>query len=107
MTYRPEDAPTKGEADFEEAVDKAYNARWWESHDQVAATARFMADNGYDGNELANFIEKPWKWTDEFVKAEAAYAEDSIEAWVDTTPPGDAEGADIEPVDEDIFRGDR
>lgn len=42
---------------------------WWEDHDNLILTSRWMADNGYDASDLAYFIEKPWKYEDEYISA--------------------------------------
>lgn len=83
-----EDAPSKGELAFQDAVDKAYDGHWWEVHDNVVVTAVYMADCGdYTVADLASLVEKPWKWTDEYVKAMEWVGEDGIGAYIDTTPP--------------------
>jgi hypothetical protein len=115
MTYKTnaeyrEEAPSKGELALEAATDKAYASRWWESHDNLALTALWMAtEGGFEAREIAYFVEKPWKFTTEFVLAQALADEDGIEAWVDTTPPGDSEPEYLGDgfMDEDLFRGDR
>ena len=81
------DRPSRGALAFQFAVDEAYDARWWETHDNVVVTAYWMATNGFLAHDLALLIEKPWKWTDEYVQAMAAVEEDGgIEAWVDQDP---------------------
>ena len=82
MTYkteaeRREEAPSKGELALEEASRKAYDNRWWETQDNVVITGYWMAENGWSASEMALLIEKPWKYSDEFVQAEAANEEAS------------------------------
>lgn len=92
-----ENAPSRAEADFDAAVDKAYDARWWDTHDNVSITAYWMADEGgFEANEIAHLVEKPWKYTREWLMAEAAIGQNGGSgAWLegpdeddpDTRPP--------------------
>lgn len=42
---------------------------WWMSHDNLVLTARYMVNMGCDADEIADFIEKPWKFEDEYNEA--------------------------------------
>jgi len=80
--------PSKGEAEFDAAVDKAYEARWWETHDNVTITAYWMAeDGGYSTSDMALLVEKPWKFTDAYIRAEAQVEEDGTPFDEDPMPP--------------------
>lgn len=52
---------------------------WYEIHDNLALTARWMADNGYKADDLAYFVEKPHKYENEFKQAQAAYEAELVE----------------------------
>jgi hypothetical protein len=126
--YQDRTPPTKGEADRDAAIDEAYDARWWERHDNMVSTADWMADNGYEAKDVALLVEKPWKFTDEFISACEDYAGEvdqpvqqvlarwlgtrTVEVWhyADEEPPVDETQAlpeaGYEP-DEDAQRGDR
>ena len=92
--YR-EDAPSKAEADFDAAIDKAYDARWWETHDNVTITAYWMVAQGFEAQEIAYLVEKPWKFTVEWLNAEAAIEDDGGEgAWLEGTDEDDPQPDD-------------
>jgi hypothetical protein len=44
-------------------------AGWWIRHSNMVTLTRWMADNGYDADQVAYAVEKPWKHTAEFMKA--------------------------------------
>lgn len=47
--------------------------QWYEIHDNLCLTASWMANNGYKADDLAYFVEKPYKYESEFNEAKAAY----------------------------------
>ena len=47
--------------------DAAFDARWWDEHDNVVSVAYYMAEHRYPARVLALLIEKPWKYTDVYV----------------------------------------
>jgi hypothetical protein len=51
---------------------------WYGFHDNVANLARYLADNGTSADNLADYIEKPWKWEDEW--QEYLATPDAVEA---------------------------
>lgn len=40
------------------------NLIWYQDHRNLVALTRYMADQGYDGAEIAYAVEKPWKFGD-------------------------------------------
>jgi len=44
--------------------------RWFEVHENIAALARWMADQGFSASEVADAVEKPWKYHDEYTRIE-------------------------------------
>jgi hypothetical protein len=46
-------------------------AEWWNVHDNLVTLTRWMADNDHDSSEIADAIEKPWKYGPEFAQAMA------------------------------------
>lgn len=39
---------------------------WYEDHNELVAFARHMVDEeGWDTKRLLEYLEKPWKWSDE------------------------------------------
>lgn len=45
------------------------DGNWHESHDNVVILTRWMADDGRSAYEVADAVEKPWKFTDEYKMA--------------------------------------
>lgn len=47
---------------------------WFEIYDNIVFTARFLVEvRGSDPDELISFLEKPWKYEDEFNAATARH----------------------------------
>lgn len=44
-------------------------AQWFEDHDNLVTLTRWLADSGYSARNIADVIEKPWKYDDEFAMA--------------------------------------
>lgn len=45
---------------------------WWKVHDNLVFLTRYMADSdNYDAGTIADVVEKPWKWEDEYKEARA------------------------------------
>lgn len=42
------------------------DGNWHENHDNVVMLARWLADDGRSAYEVADAVEKPWKFTDEY-----------------------------------------
>jgi len=40
--------------------------KWWEDHDNIVLLVRYLADGWWPRNEIADAVEKPWKWQTEF-----------------------------------------
>ena len=70
------------EAQIERAAEIAFETRWWETHEKIVLTAQWMAENGESANSVAYLIEKPWKFSAEYVQAEAELAEEAAHALV-------------------------
>lgn len=60
---------------------------WWLRHDDIAAVARYMADNGASADEVASMVEKPWKYTDQW---------DAMTDDADSVPGWNGAGASVE-----------
>jgi hypothetical protein len=45
---------------------------WYTYHQNIVILTSWMADQDYSASELAYAVEKPWKFTDEFLKAKGA-----------------------------------
>ena len=52
------------------------NREWYEIHDNLCLTADYMAEHGFSAKDLAYFVEKPYKFEDEFKKAQEAFDEE-------------------------------
>lgn len=39
---------------------------WYAVHDNLVLLTRHLADEGYEGDQIASVIEKPWQWEREF-----------------------------------------
>jgi hypothetical protein len=122
MLYDMSDAPSRGEAARDFAVDQANTRMWWTDHHNLHMMAEWMhstihVDHCYDLANILEMLEKPWHWTDEWISACEEEASENEE------PVGNViarrlgatkltitiiEVPDDEPVvDEDMFRGDR
>ena len=56
---------------------------WYEDHDQIALTARYMADDEpRNADRIAHFIEKPWHYEAEYREALRRVAEENQEVAV-------------------------
>lgn len=88
MTYkteaeRREDAPSRGELALQEAVDNANKRAWWSDHNNIHFLMEYL--NGpendteviFDVSSALEIIEKPWHFTDEFIKAVEQYVKDT------------------------------
>jgi len=42
---------------------------WWESHENIILLAAWMLEEEYAASEIIYMFEKPWKYTEEFVRA--------------------------------------
>jgi hypothetical protein len=42
---------------------------WWDTHDNIVTLADWMADNDWSAHDVAGMVEKPWKYTDEWLEA--------------------------------------
>lgn len=50
--------------------------RWFENRDNIVLVAEFLVrDRGVSAEDLLYFIEKPWKYEDEYFAALAAWSE--------------------------------
>lgn len=43
--------------------------KWFNEYDNVVRLTSYMADNGYDAQEVAYAVEKPWKFVDVWEQA--------------------------------------
>lgn len=43
--------------------------RWFQDHRNMIRLTHWMADNGYEAGDIADAVEKPWKYTEEFTLA--------------------------------------
>jgi hypothetical protein len=39
---------------------------WWTDHDALAELWRWLEDRGQEPNDVAYYLERPWKWTPEY-----------------------------------------
>ena len=87
MTYkteaeRREDAPSRGELAFQAAVDNANKRTWWADHTNIHFLFEYLhgpentTEIIFDVDSALEIIEKPWHFTDEFVKAVEQYVID-------------------------------
>lgn len=51
------------------------SAPWYAVHDNLVTLTSWMADEGYDGSEIAHAVEKPWNYEDEFKQAQREASE--------------------------------
>lgn len=49
----------------------AVDPPWWQDHDKLAMTARFMERQGHSWDDIIYMIEKPWKHGDDYNLAQA------------------------------------
>jgi hypothetical protein len=42
---------------------------WYIEHSNIATLASWAADHGYEAKEVADMVDKPWKYDDEFQQA--------------------------------------
>jgi len=50
-------------------------ARWWENHSNLVTLVSWMAESGnYSASDVAYAVEKPYKYTDEFLLATGTIA---------------------------------
>ena len=43
---------------------------WWDTHDNLVTLLHYLNDHeGYDTDEVIAAVEKPWKYTDEWIAA--------------------------------------
>lgn len=88
MTYKTEaelreEAPSKGELAFQAAVDNANRRLWWGDHTNIHFLCEYLngPDNStevtLDVSTMLEILEKPWHFTDEFVKAVEQYVTDT------------------------------
>ncbi len=75
------------------------SAIWYLNMADVAAVARWMADHGHSASEVADLVEKPWKFTDQW-DAMTAAAEDARSA-----PGWNGAGSNVDGIDMETNRG--
>lgn len=39
---------------------------WWDDHDQLAELWRWLEDRGWEPDDVAHFLEHPWRWDPEY-----------------------------------------
>jgi hypothetical protein len=49
---------------------------WWQSHDNMVTLTRYMADNLHGADDIADAVEKPWKFHDVWLLAQEEQARD-------------------------------
>ena len=107
-----DDAPTRGEAERDAAIDEANRRCWWTDHHNLL----LLAQDQNDLQLVLDMLEKPWHYTDEWIMAceHEAVEHDEPVTNVIARRLGAAkltieiiEVPDDEPTDEDIWRGDR
>lgn len=42
---------------------------WFADHSNIVTLTSWMAENGYDPDDIAYAVEKPWKFEEEFLDA--------------------------------------
>jgi hypothetical protein len=42
---------------------------WFGDHSNIVTLVSYMADNGYNAQDIAYAVEKPWKYEDVFLSA--------------------------------------
>jgi hypothetical protein len=66
--------------------------KWYEVHENLVSLAEYLADHGATAHELVSFIEKPWKYEDEWNEYQAenaaALAEDEARIAGSESPYG-------------------
>jgi hypothetical protein len=74
VTVAPLAAPTAGEAPSAAPTLAAPSrlgaspaADWWADHDNLAALWSWLEDRVQEPDSVVYFLEKPWKWTPEYV----------------------------------------
>lgn len=48
---------------------------WWTSHDNLVTLVRWLAHSGAEASEIADAVETPWSYTDEYEAAKADEAD--------------------------------
>lgn len=43
---------------------------WYSYHENIVTLTRYLADNGWDADDVAYAVEKPWKYEEEFQEAQ-------------------------------------
>ncbi len=106
------DAPSRGEAERDFAIDQANTRMWWTDHHNL----HLVAEHLNDLSQVLEVLDKPWHWTEEFIAAcevEAGEHEEPVQNVIARRLNATKltitiiEIPDDEPVDEDIWRGDR
>lgn len=50
---------------------------WYEDYDNIVLVVRHMADEGFSPRQIAEVVEKPWKYESEYRAAKAAKAREA------------------------------
>ena len=76
-------------------TDRKVMTGWWEIHDNVSFLAQYLATNGESAENIADMVETPWSWTDEYEAAvnehEMNQAGEQPEGFIQPTHPPRAE----------------
>lgn len=50
-------------------TEDALSEGWYTNHENLVTLAYWMADHGYNADDMARMIEKPWSYGSEFIQA--------------------------------------
>ena len=51
---------------------------WWDDHDNLVILCDYLADNDWSAHDVAGAVEKPWKYTDEYLMARAELVAEGV-----------------------------